>query len=145
MRSSIIDVYTDGACKLNPGPAGAGVVFLLPDGRKLHISRYLGSGTNNQAELMAVKIALETLQDDYWEEHIAIHTDSQLVIGWLRDGWKVNTNKGLISETKRLLSCFTFVSFVKVKGHSGNTLNEEADHLAQEAAFEIEINTWSDQ
>jgi ribonuclease HI len=34
---------------------------------------------------------------------------------------------------------------VKVKGHSGNTLNEEADHLAQEAAFEIEINTWSDQ
>ena len=94
---------------------------------------------------MAVKIALETLLDGYREEHIVIHTDSQLVIGWLRDGWKVNTNKGLISETKRLLSCFTFVSFVKVKGHSGNTLNEEADHLAQEAAFEIEINTWSDQ
>lgn len=94
---------------------------------------------------MAVKIALETLQDDYREEHIVIHTDSQLVIGWLRDGWKVNTNKGLISETKRVLSRFMFMSFVKVKGHSGNPLNEEADHLAQEAALEVEVNTWSDQ
>ena len=91
-----------------------------------------------------MKIALETLHEDYQEAHITIHTDSQLVIGWLRDGWKVNSNEVLISKIMRLLSHFLFVSFVKVKGHSGNALNEEADHLASGAALEIEVNTWVD-
>lgn len=94
---------------------------------------------------MAVKIALETLLDDYQEKHIAIHTDSQLVIGWLHKDWKVNTNRMLITETKRLLPRFLFVSFVKVKGHSGNVLNEKADKLAQEAALKIAVSTWPDQ
>ena len=140
-----INVYTDGACKGNPGPAGAGVVIVLPDGQKSRIGRHLGRGTNNHAELMAVEIALQCLHEDHQEARISIHTDSQLVIGWLRDGWKVNSNQALISNIKRLLSHFLFITFVKVKAHSGHALNEEADHLAQGAALEMEMDTWSGQ
>ena len=93
VNCTTIDVSTDGACKRNPGPAGAGIVIPLPPGRRHHISRYLDHYTNNQTELIAVRIALETLLDVYQEKHIAIYTDSQLVIGRLHKGWKVNTNR----------------------------------------------------
>ena len=57
----MIEVWTDGCSKGNPGPGGAGVVIVLPDGSTGRIGRPLGATTNNRAELLAVRLALEAV------------------------------------------------------------------------------------
>ena len=75
----MIHVWTDGCCKGNPGPSGAGVLIVLPDGSTGRIGRPLGATTNNRAELLAVRIALEALAA-HSHESLTIHTDSQNVM-----------------------------------------------------------------
>ena len=93
----MIHVWTDGCCKGNPGPGGAGVVIVLPDGAMGQIGRPLGTTTNNRAELLAVRIALEALAA-HRQESMTIHTDSQNVIGWLTGAFRVNANGDLVRE-----------------------------------------------
>ena len=57
----MLKIYTDGAARGNPGPGGAGVVIVFPDGRRRRLSRPLGHTTNNRAELLAVRLALDTV------------------------------------------------------------------------------------
>jgi len=134
----MIQVWTDGCCKGNPGPGGAGVVIVLPDGSMGRIGRPLGATTNNRAELLAVRIALEALAA-HSHESMTIHTDSQNVIGWLTDAFRVHANGDLVREIQDCLREFASVSFVKVRGHSGDPNNEAADRLAQHAAAGV---TW---
>lgn len=122
----VIIIYTDGACRGNPGPAGAGAILMYgPHIKK--IWRGLGVSTNNIAEITAVKMALESITDR--TKKVKIITDSKYVIGQLSQNWAVNKNKELIYETRDLVSQFD-IEFEWIKGHSGDKWNEEADKLA---------------
>ena len=122
--------YTDGACSGNPGPAGLGVVVIAPDGKMHDGYEYLGTGTNNIAELTAVLRAVEQTPQDV---KILIHTDSQYAIGVLTKGWKAKANQELIAKIKEALKKRTGVRLSYVPGHSGVPMNERADELAREA------------
>lgn len=121
--------YADGACSGNPGPCGLGLV-LLDGHHRIERSEYLGTGTNNIAELTAIRRALEAIASP---RPIAIHTDSQYSIGVLSKGWKPKANQQLIAEIKALLAGRPGVSLRYVPGHSGVPLNERADELARES------------
>ena len=122
--------YTDGACTGNPGPAGAGFVIILPDGKIWEGFESLGMGTNNIAELMAVLRALEAVTRG---KALVVHTDSKYAIGVLTAGWKAKANQDLIARIRGLLERRPEVSFVYVPGHAGVPMNERADELAREA------------
>ncbi len=123
-----IVVYTDGACSGNPGPAGLGVVIEYPD-RVLTISEFLGSATNNYAELMAILRALEELKDST-SEAIHLYTDSAWCLGALTQDWKIKANVEVVATLRALIPTFPRLSLRKVAGHSGDPGNEEADRLA---------------
>jgi ribonuclease HI len=131
--------YTDGACSGNPGPAGLGVVLLVRGVRR-ELSEYLGTATNNIAELTAILRVLEAV--DPSEQGVVVHTDSQYAIGVLQKGWKAKANVELIATTKQRLRLFTGLSFVYVRGHAGIPLNERADQLAREAVSSRESPGW---
>lgn len=131
-KASDIVVYTDGACSGNPGQAGSGVV-IMQNGSVVHdISESLGHGTNNIAELTAIKLALEYLGNNK-DSSITLFTDSTYCIGVLTKNWKAKANVELIADIKKLLKGFTKLSILHVKGHSGNIGNERADDLAVRA------------
>ncbi len=126
------DIFTDGACKKNPGPCGAGVV-VVGEEEVYCISQFIGTGTNNIAELFAIKIALDTSPK---EAKIRVHSDSSYAIGVVSKGWKAKVNKDLVEAIRTLMDDFdSKPSFIKVKGHSGIPLNERADELAVEATI----------
>jgi ribonuclease HI len=122
-------VYTDGACTGNPGPAGIGVVIVLPESR-IEISEYLGEGTNNIAELTAI---LRGIEEAPSSGHIVIHTDSQYAIGVLSKNWKAKANVELIGAIRERIRVRRKISFVYVPGHAGVPLNERCDQLARQA------------
>ena len=123
--------YTDGACTGNPGPAGSGLVLLDPTGKLVKESyRFLGTGTNNIAELTAISMVYDALPVD--APAVTIHTDSKYAIGVLTQGWKVKANGDLVARIRvRVESRPTRLKYVP--GHSGVPLNERADELAREA------------
>lgn len=122
-----IEIYTDGACSGNPGPCGYGVLIREDDSYH-EISQFLGHGTNNIAELMAIKVALEEIEDR--DKPVRLHSDSSYCIGVLTKGWKAKANRELILSIRDLVAEFSDLTFVKVKGHSDHPLNDRADHLA---------------
>ncbi|MFU8806193.1 MAG: ribonuclease HI [Bradymonadaceae bacterium] len=126
-EDGVVEVYTDGACSGNPGPCGLGALLRRGDEYE-EISQYLGTGTNNIGELMAIRVALEHIKDKSLP--VRLYTDSTYCIGVLTKGWKAKANQELIAETKELIKEFDDLRFFKVKGHSGHPLNERADHLA---------------
>jgi ribonuclease HI len=123
--------FTDGACSGNPGPAGSGVVVIRPGGRIDEGFEYLGTSTNNVAELTGILRALEAIPEG--APSILIHTDSQYSIGVLSKGWKPKVNQELIARTKAFLARRPQARLVYVKGHAGIPMNERADELAREA------------
>jgi ribonuclease HI len=122
--------YTDGACSGNPGPAGSGVVLVAPGGKMHEGHEYLGTATNNVAELTAILRALEWIPTD--ARPIVVHTDSQYAIGVLQKGWKAKANTELVARAKRVVQT-RGAQLVYVPGHQGVPLNERADALAREA------------
>jgi ribonuclease HI len=129
-RVSII-AAADGSALGNPGPAGAGFILVRPDGKMEEGFENLGTGTNNIAELTAIKRAAEAVPAGVPE--VVIHTDSKYAIGVLTQGWKAKANQELIAATKASLKTLKKVRFVYVPGHAGVPLNERADELAREA------------
>ena len=125
-----IQVWTDGACSGNPGPAGLGVVVI--DGKdRSEISEYLGEGTNNIAELTAILRGLETIKDR--TRPVVVYSDSSYSIDILTKAWKAKKNVELIDELRALCRTCSDLRFVKVAGHAGVPLNERCDQLAREA------------
>jgi ribonuclease HI len=124
-----IIVYTDGACSGNPGPAGLGVV-ILDGGKRRELSEYLGVGTNNIAELMAIVRALEEVPRD---RTIVLHSDSSYSLGLLGKGWKAKANQEIVERMRTLARDFADLRLVKVDGHAGVPENERADELARTA------------
>ncbi len=124
-----IHLWSDGACSGNPGPAGAGTVLLFGDRRK-EISTWLGEGTNNVAELVAVLQGLEALRLPV-RRRLVVHTDSKYVIGVLARGWKARANGELVQQLREHLDGIGGVVWHWVRGHEGVELNERCDALAR--------------
>lgn len=122
--------YTDGACSGNPGPAGAGVVAVSPDGKSHELVEYLGEATNNVAELTAILRALEWIPASAGA--VIVRTDSQYAIGVLQKGWKAKVDQELVGRAKEVVRA-RHARLVYVPGHQGVALNERADQLAREA------------
>jgi len=129
LENDVTHIFTDGACSGNPGPGGAGIV-LYSNGIENRISAALGRTTNNIAELTAIEIGLMHVDP---KRTIKVYTDSNYCIGVLTAGWKAKANVELINKIKSLLLKFKNITFIKIKGHSGNIYNEAADYLAVEA------------
>lgn len=125
-----ICIYTDGACSGNPGPAGIGVVMQYK-GKQKEISRYLGLGTNNIAELEAIRAGLLAVKNRNLP--VVVFTDSSYSLGLLTKGWKAKQNQALVADIRELVATFKQIRFVKVKGHAGHPQNERADTLAVES------------
>ncbi|MBA3817461.1 MAG: ribonuclease HI [Deltaproteobacteria bacterium] len=128
--ANAVHVWTDGACTGNPGPAGLGVVILDGEHRK-ELSEYLGEGTNNIAELMAIYRGLEEVPDK--QRPVLVYSDSAYSIGLLSQNWKAKANTELVERLRKLTKQFSDLRFVKVAAHSGIVLNERVDELARNA------------
>lgn len=126
----MITIFTDGASLGNPGPMGIGVVIYRDEMRIEELSEYLGEGTNNIAEYMAVLRGLETAHR-IGESNVHIKSDSELVIKQIRGEYKVRDSnlqvlKKKIDKLMHHLNC-EFEHIPREK-------NKEADALSKEAA-----------
>ncbi|BCS99060.1 hypothetical protein DSLASN_46920 [Desulfoluna limicola] len=126
----VIHIFTDGATSGNPGPSGIGVFFRYGPHEK-EISRHIGQGTNNIAELEAIRVALLEVKKP--ELPVRVYTDSSYALGLIAKGWKAQANLELVEEIRALTRRFSNLVFVKVKGHTGFPENEKADQLATSA------------
>lgn len=132
-------VYTDGACKGNPGPGGWGAL-LIAGGREKELCGGESATTNNRMELTAVIRALEALNAPC---EVDLHTDSQYVKngietwihGWKRNGWRTADRKPVKNaELWQRLDAAQARHKVRwewIKGHAGHPENERADELAR--------------
>jgi ribonuclease HI len=133
-----VDIWSDGACRGNPGPGGWGVLLIWRDHRK-ELSGGEATTTNNRMELTAALRGLEALKRP---THVRLHTDSRYVldgiekwiVGWKRNGWKTASKAPVKNEDLwRALDAATAghrIEWVWVKGHAGDPGNERADALA---------------
>jgi ribonuclease HI len=130
LPADAVAVWTDGACTGNPGPAGVGAV-VIEDGERRELSEYLGQGTNNIAELVAIERGLELVRNR--ARPVVVHSDSSYAIGLLSKGWKAKANVELVARIRALVASFPDLRWVKVPGHAGVPDNERCDALAREA------------
>ena len=131
--------YADGACSGNPGPAGAGVILIHEHGC-LELSEYLGRGTNNIGELVAILRAAEQCLE--LGLPLTLYTDSSYSIGVLCKGWKAKKNQELVAQAKQALAALSDFELFYVKGHAGIPLNERADELAVAAVQARASSGW---
>jgi len=142
---NVVVVYTDGACRGNPGPGGWGV-SLKYNGQHKELFGAESETTNNRMELMAAIVALESLKRPC---KVCIHTDSKYVLqgvtswmsDWKKRGWKTAARKPVknIELWKRLDAATNShqIEWIWVKGHSGDEGNEAVDALANKAIDEM--------
>lgn len=135
----MIEIYTDGSAKGNPGRGGYGVVMRFK-GTEKELSQGFRMTTNNRMELMAVIVALESLKTNKYP--VRIHSDSKYVIdsiqkgwvfSWQKKGFKGKKNQDLWRRYLEVHSKFR-LDFQWVKGHAGHPENERCDFLAVSAA-----------
>jgi ribonuclease HI len=145
VTESTVAVFTDGACRGNPGPGGWGV--LLQRGTR---EKELWGGerntTNNRMELTAVIRALEVLKRPV---AVRIHTDSQYVQkgisqwihNWKKNNWRTSDKKPVknadLWQRLDVLSSQHDIAWLWVKGHAGHPGNERADKLANRGIDEL--------
>jgi ribonuclease HI len=138
--------YTDGACRGNPGPAGAGALVVLPGGKRGTGSLDLGEGTNNIAELTAIDLALTLLDEAQLPpaHPVALLSDSAYANGVLCKGWKAKKNRELILGLRERLGKRPGVTVYWVAGHAGIEGNECADTLANRGVEGLSTTTWEE-
>lgn len=136
-RDGDIIVYSDGACRPNPGP-GAFAAIIITGGTQRQIGGFERTTTNNRMELMAAICALESIPSG----SVHLHTDSRYVLdgittwihGWIRKGWRTQEKKDVLNKDLwiRLHAQNTRleVRWTWVRGHSGNPMNELVDSVA---------------
>ena len=138
-----VDIYTDGACRGNPGVGGWGAI-LVYCGHEKELSGAEEETTNNRMELTAVIEALQALREPC---EVTLTSDSKYVIdalslgwaeGWRARGWKKADKSPALNPDlwERLLDLYARhnVTLVWVKGHDGHPYNERCDRLATGAA-----------
>ena len=138
ISSDIVDIFSDGACKGNPGPGGWGAVLRFSDHEKeIHGGEALT--TNNRMEMMAVIEALGQLSGP---SRVRVFTDSQYVQkgisewlpGWKARRWRTAANQPVknvdLWQRMDALAAQHQIQWLWVKGHAGHPENERADALA---------------
>ena len=145
MKQEVVEVYTDGACKGNPGAGGWGAL-LKSDGKSREIHGGEQLTTNNRMEMTAVIRALEALPPG---SRVRLHTDSQYVMygitewihSWKKRGWRTADRKPVKNEDlwRRLdeLAATHDINWNWVRGHTGHPGNERADELANLGVAEV--------
>lgn len=144
MEKKFVEIYTDGACRGNPGNGGYGVILKFGE-----IEKELSAGyrltTNNRMELLAAITGLEALKESC---RVDLYSDSKYLVDAVTKGWVYNWKKKgyrksdgspalnpdlwerLLAEMKR-----HEVTYIWVRGHNGNPYNERCDRLAVAAAM----------
>ena len=142
-----VNIYTDGACKGNPGQGGWGAI-LEYNGKIKEINGYAKEATNNIMELTAVIKSLEILKKPC---SIILTTDSKYVKNgitkwihnWKKNGWKTANKKPVKNKELWLLLDNVIskhrIQWEWIKGHSGHPENERADELANLAIHRIDL------
>ena len=138
MTEPLVEIYTDGACKGNPGPGGWGAI-LISDGKRKELHGGEPATTNNRMEMTAVIESLAALKK---RSRVQVFTDSQYVQkgisewirAWKKRGWRTAGKKPVRNEDlwRRLdeLAAGHSIEWHWVKGHAGHLENERADALA---------------
>ena len=134
-----VELYTDGACRGNPGPGGWGAI-LVYNGREKELSGGEANTTNNRMELMGAISAFEALKVPC---NVIFTSDSKYVIdglqkgwavGWKKKGWKKSDGSPALNPQlwDRLLTAIAphTITYHWVKGHAGHPYNERCDRLA---------------
>ena len=141
----MIKIYTDGACKGNPGVGGWGAI-IMQDEKNIELFGGENETTNNRMELMAVIMALKEISSNL---ELTVYTDSTYVqkgiSEWIKN-WKVNNwrssskkpvkNKDLWIELDEAVGSRK-INWEWVKGHAGNEGNEKADELANQGVISM--------
>ena len=143
-----VDIYTDGACKGNPGPGGYGAVLVYGT-REKEFSGGEANTTNNRMELLAAITALAALKEPC---EVTLTSDSKYLVdavtkgwvySWKKKGWKKSDGKTALNIDlwERLLVLLDThkVEFVWIKGHDGHEYNERCDRLAVAEAEKYSI------
>jgi ribonuclease HI len=139
----VVHLYTDGACRGNPGPGGCAALLMYGTHKKEMACGYAAT-TNNRMELQAVILGLKILKEPC---EVVIFSDSKYVVdsvqkgwlkGWKLKGWKTSQKKPVANRD--LWECIDTLmiqhrcQFEWVKGHATNPFNNRCDELAVEAA-----------
>ncbi|TXH67675.1 MAG: ribonuclease HI [Thiothrix sp.] len=142
-----VELYTDGACRGNPGPGGWGVL-LRYEQQERELYGYQAAATNNQMELMAAIRGLEALKQPC---EVVLTTDSKYVLqgmtewlaGWKRKGWKSASGQAVKNQDlwQRLDQAAQphKIQWNWVRGHTGHPDNERVDSLANRAIDERKL------
>ena len=145
MNEDAVEIFTDGACKGNPGVGGWGALLQIR-GKYLELCGGEPHTTNNRMELTGAIRALEALKRP---SRVILHTDSKYVQqgisewihNWKQRGWKTAAKKPVMNEdlwrTLDDLASKHQVQWVWVKGHAGHDGNERADVLANRGVEEL--------
>ena len=145
-QEEVVEIFTDGACRGNPGPGGWGAI-LRYKGKEKELYGAEPATTNNRMELMAAIRALETLKRPC---KVILSTDSQYLMkgitewlpNWRRRKWKTSAGKPVKNQDlwERLVKALERhrVKWEWVRGHSGHPENERADQLANKAIDEMQ-------
>ena len=140
-----VEIYTDGACRGNPGPGGWGVWMVSGPHEKELFGGELNT-TNNRMELTAVITALRALRRPC---RVILHTDSQYVqkgisewiVGWKARGWRTADKKPVknadLWQELDEATCRHDIQWRSVKGHAGHEGNERADRLANKGVDSV--------
>ena len=141
MDSDLVEVWTDGGCKPNPGPGGWAAILRF-GGHERELTGYEAATTNNRMELTAAAAAMEALKRPC---RVVLHTDSEYVrngvtrwsTGWVRKGWRNAAGDPVknMDLWRRVLEAAKLheVEWRWVRGHAGDAMNERADVLATRA------------
>lgn len=144
-----VNIYTDGACRGNPGKGGYGTVLEYTDAsgythQKEFSQGYLNT-TNNRMELLAVVVGLNKLKKPC---DVTVYSDSKYIVdainqgwleGWIKNGWKRGKKKEAVKNEdiwRQMVEAMAKhnMTFQWVKGHAGHPMNERCDDLATSAA-----------
>ena len=140
----VVEIWTDGGCKPNPGPGGWGAILRFK-GVEKELTGADPKTTNNRMELTAAAAALEALTRP---SKVVVHTDSEYVkngmtrwmTGWVRKNWRGDAGDPVknIELWQRLLAAAKphQIEWKWVRGHNGDEMNERADQLATRARDE---------
>lgn len=155
-NAKAVAVFSDGACRGNPGPGAWATMAQLSDGAVLYTSSGVDMPTtNNRMEMQGAIEGLKCLKDSLSEiggatnYFVYLYSDSRYLVdgvekwlpGWKRRGWKKSDNKSpenieLWQDLDALLNDFKQIKFFWVKGHAGHPQNEYCDQMANQALDE---------
>ncbi len=145
-EAAVVEVWTDGGCKPNPGPGGWAAILRL-GGHERELTGADPATTNNRMELTAAAAALEALSRPC---RVVLHTDSEYLrngvtrwsTGWVRRNWRNAAGDPVANMDlwRRVLVAAKAheIDWRWVRGHAGDLMNERADHLATSARESVQ-------